>query len=132
MQDEAEVFARRIWAAGGTVCFDGFEGMPHCFAMVPWNKLGRMALNNWAGFCRDAVLGGVERREMGTWTDKHDVVKQVALGDLGMRAEGCGREEDLDDVLVGKLLAEQKEWRVRLEGELRDRWGRGSEDALLK
>ena len=122
MQDEAEVFARRIYAAGGTVVFDGYEGMPHCFSMIPWNRAGRTALANWAAFCRQAVTGIVERREHGTWTDKHGTVKEVKLMDLGMSGEGEGHErEDLDDVMVDKLMAEQREWRVRLEEELRAR-----------
>jgi hypothetical protein len=123
MQDEAEVFARRVYAAGGTVLFDGYEGMPHCFSVVPWNRAGRAAFGNWAAFCRQAVSGNrVEQRDFAIWTDKHGIVKEVKLVTLGMRENrnGCVRDFDLDDDMVEKLMAQQKEWRVRLERELRD------------
>ena len=123
MQDETEVFARRVYAAGGTIVFDGYEGMPHCFSMVPWNRAGRTAFGNWAAFCRQAVSrNGVERRDFAIWTDKHGAVKEVKLMTLGMRENGDGsaRDFDLDDEMVEKMMAEQKEWRVKLERKLRD------------
>lgn len=124
MQDEAEVFARRVYFAGGAVIFDGYEGMPHCFSMVPWNRAGRTAFGNWAAFCRQTVTwSGVERRDFATWTNKYGRVKEVKLMDLGMRDEGQGHamEMDLDDVIIDKLMANQKEWRVRLEEKLRSK-----------
>ncbi|TVY82066.1 Esterase [Lachnellula suecica] len=124
MQDEAEVFARRVYAAGGTVGFDGYEGMPHCFSMIPWNRAGRSAFSNWATFCRQAVRGGVARVDYGTWTNKHGAVRAVGLMELGMCIQGevRVRDEDLDDVMVDQAIATQKAWRVRLEESLRIKW----------
>jgi acetyl esterase/lipase len=122
--DEAEVFARRVYAAGGTVGFDGYEGMPHCFSMIPWNRAGRSAFANWAAFCKQAVRGGVERVDYGTWTNKHGAVRAVSLVELGMCTQGGVqvRDANLDDVMVDQFLATQKEWRVRLEEKLIAEW----------
>lgn len=117
MQDEAEVFARRVYAAGSTVIFDGYVGMPHCFAMMPWNEAGRTAFNNCASFCKAAVKGGLERRDFATWTDKHGLTKTVKMPSLGMR--NSEREIDLDDSLVDQLLERQRRWRIELEQKLR-------------
>ncbi|TVY23886.1 Esterase [Lachnellula hyalina] len=121
MQDEAEVFARRVYEAGGTVGFDGYEGMPHGFSMIPWNKAGRSAFTNWAAFCKQAVGGGIQRVDYGTWTNKHGVVRVVSLMDLGMRRQGGVqvRDEDLDDAKVDQYMAIQRDWRVKLEEQLR-------------
>lgn len=59
MQDEVEVFARKVHmgnqGGNGRVVCDGYEGMPHCFGMFPWNRAGWKAMRNWAGFCRAVV-----------------------------------------------------------------------------
>ena len=141
MQDEAEVWSRRLASAGVRVEFDGYEGMPHCFAMVPWNAAGRSAFEEWARFCRECVLdarkdigqdesngdGNGNEKSKATWTDKHGNVKEVRTEDLGMMAEGEGheREGDLDDRLVDEFLAYQREWRVEREVEIQEEWQRG-------
>ncbi|KAF7960037.1 hypothetical protein EAE96_001637 [Botrytis aclada] len=117
MQDEAEVFARRLHEAGATVTFDGYVGMPHCFALMPWNKAGRTAFENCANFCVDAVQGKVKSNSFGSWTDKEGNIKTVELGKLGKMDNE--RKLDLDDVLVNKLLEKQRRWRVDLEKKLR-------------
>ncbi|KAF7899034.1 uncharacterized protein EAF01_008247 [Botrytis porri] len=118
MQDEAEVFARRLHEAGGTVIFDGYMGMPHCFALMPWNKAGRTAFENCASFCVEAVRGKVNSGNFGSWTNKDGTVETVELAKLGMR--NSERKVDLDDALVDKLLEKQRRWRVELEKKLRN------------
>jgi acetyl esterase/lipase len=115
MQDEAEVFARRVYSAGSAVLFDGYVGMPHCFSMVPWNWQGRQAQKNWGRFCRDAVNGEIQRTHLGTWTRKNRVITKVELGALGMWY-------DLDDAKVSELLAEQRERRIVLERRMLEEW----------
>lgn len=122
MTDECEVVARRIHAAGSTVMFDGYTGMPHAFSVLPWNRAGRRALDNWAEFCVEAAQGSVKRREVGTWYDKHGVVREVKLAGLGIRDVVSGRGEDLTDKVVRGMMRVQKEWRVRLDEELRREW----------
>ena len=123
MQDETEVFARRVDSVGSTVVFDGYEGMPHCFAMMPWNRNERSCLGNWAYFCSEAVLskGDLNRKEHGTWVDVHGVKREVRLDELGMQKgdKSHRRKASLDDLTVDTLLAEQRDWRVRLEKEMR-------------
>jgi acetyl esterase/lipase len=114
LQDETEVLARRLDEVDVTVAFDGYEGMPHCFSMVPWNSLGITARRKWAHFCRDAVQGSLHRREHADWTDKAGAVKHVKFCDLGM-----SHDEPLDDITVNKKLAQQRDRRERLEKQLR-------------
>ena len=122
MQDESEVFSRRVHEAGGTVVFDGYKGMPHCFAVFPFNAAGRTAFSNWARFCRDSASSGVRRRDCGTWTDKFGEMRNVKLSRLGTRdGEWHGRDIDLDDETVNRMLTIQREWREKLEGSLRAR-----------
>ena len=135
MQDEAEVFARRLHAAGATVTFDGFKGMPHCFAMVPWNQAGRLAFQNQAAFCRHAAAAAVGPSRA-SWTDKDGRTEVVSFEDLGRSRDGQGHERDveLDDATVDRLLGNQRAWRVKLEREIREKWieekGGGKERAL--
>ncbi len=123
MQDETEVFARRVYSAGSPVEFDGYEGMPHCFAMMPWNRNERSCLGSWANFCREAVRtkGKVERKGYGTWVDVHGAKREIALDGLGMQKGDAShrRKISLDDLTVDTLLAEQRDWRIRLEKEIR-------------
>lgn len=128
MQDEAEVFARRVWEGAGdarnVVVFEGYVGMPHCFAsMMSWTRAARTAGGNAAGFCRDVVGGeGVERRGEGSWMEKDGSLGLVGMERLGMREErwdGFGRREDLGDEKVNELMAVQRKWRMELEARLR-------------
>ncbi|KAF2420529.1 hypothetical protein EJ08DRAFT_598345 [Tothia fuscella] len=115
MQDEAEVFGRKVFESGGSVVFDGYVGMPHCFGMVPWNWMGRQAMRNWGRFCGDVVNGKVDRVGVGSWTRKDGCVAKVELGSLGM-------QHGLSDDRVEELLAEQKERRVVLEKAMLKEW----------
>ncbi|KAL9106810.1 MAG: hypothetical protein Q9227_008232 [Pyrenula ochraceoflavens] len=133
IQDEAEVFARRVYSAGSTVIFEGYVGMPHCFVIIlPFNRRRNIAYENWGAFSRQAVqTAGVERRNHGTWLDKNGTLWEVGLDQLGMQGQGRGyearhgRKEDLDDIKVERLLNEQREWRVRLEQDIRQKWKQG-------
>ncbi|KAF7872298.1 hypothetical protein EAF04_003222 [Stromatinia cepivora] len=118
MQDEAEILARRIHEAGGTAIFDGYVGMPHCFAMMPWNEAGRTAFANCATFCVEAVHGRITRKSFGLWTNKHGKFESIQLEKLGM--SNNERKVDLDDILVNELLEKQRRWRIDLEKSLRD------------
>lgn len=130
MQDEAEVFARRVYSAGPrgqgqVVVFDGFEGMPHCFAMFGWNWAGRRAMANWGRFCRDVVAeAGAGERLVGTWTNgRTGVVKEIRLMELGLSRIGCWYDrERLDDSTVDARLQNGRRWRVELNDEMVRQW----------
>jgi hypothetical protein len=113
MQDESEVFARRLQMAGATVVFDGSEGMPHCFAVVPWTQRGFSALGRWGTFCRDPAVC----KASASWTNKSGERMEVHLFELGMSG---GR--NLDDVTVKELMARQRKRRVILEQCLVEQW----------
>ena len=137
--DEAEVLARRVYESarvgiekggeGGMVVFDGFEGMPHCFAVVPFNWAGREGLKRWGRFCGDVVRGKsgerVSRSGRATWTSsKTGLVREVGLGELGMTHVGCGyeRKTRLDDEEVDRRIEGGMRWRVMLEEEMIRKW----------
>src|SRR5665213_141146 len=55
--------------AGASVVFQGYEGMPHCFAMIfGTSPAGKDCFEGWAEFCVEAVNKRVERRTTGRWT----------------------------------------------------------------
>lgn len=137
MQDEAEVVARRMHEAGGDVRFEGYVGMPHCFALLLPNASGKRAWEGYAEFCRQAVglkvelvvekRAGMEvegRRGWGVWIDKKGNRRRVQLERLGLDADGLGPggRVPLDDETVSKMMAEQKDWRVKLEQEMMAEW----------
>lgn len=124
MQDEVEVLARRLRAAGGTVIFDGFIGMPHCFAIIPWNWAGRLAFQRQAAFCRTAVAARGVGASLASWICKNGTRKFVKFEELGMNREGEEPERavELDDETVDRLLRQQRAWRVRMEREIQERW----------
>lgn len=137
MQDEAEVFARRVFSADPerqVVVFDGYQGMPHCFAMFPWNWAGRTAMQHWADFCRNAVLpASIGWTDLGTWTDgKTREVKEIRLQDLGLNSVGCWYEgERLDDHTVDARLEDGRRWRMELDAKMVQKWQREREAASL-
>ncbi|OAP63299.1 hypothetical protein AYL99_02526 [Fonsecaea erecta] len=58
LEDEITILARRMHQGGGVVDFVGYEGMPHCFAMVfPKNSKSRDCFERQANFCSDVVNG---------------------------------------------------------------------------
>ncbi len=136
MQDEAEVWSRRVSGGGGRVVFEGYEGMPHCFGVVPWGWAGWRAMGSWARFCRDVVEGHgrhelykqgshSENKSAATWTSsKTGEVKSVRIEDLGVTQIGCGydRKVALDDTEVDRRVEEGMRWRVELEEHLMTEW----------
>jgi acetyl esterase/lipase len=122
MQDETEVFARRIFGADPEkqiVIFDGYAGMPHCFALFPWNWAGRTAMQRWGRFCNAVVYdkGPMKMRARATWTSSNKAkgVVEVILTQLAMTNVGCWcQRERLDDHVVDEKLTEAREWRIKL------------------
>lgn len=115
MQDESEVLARRLDTARAKVMFDGSEGMPHCFAVVPWTQRGFSALERWGSFCRDPDL----YKSSATWTKKSGETVKVNCSELAMSG---GR--NLDDATVEKLMLRERERREGLETSLVEQWKR--------
>jgi acetyl esterase/lipase len=116
MQDETEVLARRLHAAGAVVDFNGHEGMPHCFAVVPWTQRGLSALERWGVFCRDPA----SCTPGASWTSKDGRRRAVALSELAM---SDGRA--LDDAVVERRMARQRERRILLERRMGEQWKMG-------
>ena len=58
LTDEGKVVARRIAQQGGTVTWQEYEAMPHCFSMMFEHLDGsKRCLASWAKFMRDVVEG---------------------------------------------------------------------------
>ena len=132
MQDESEVWGRRVWEGGTRVVFEGFEGMPHCFAVVPWGWAGWEGLRRWGRFCGDVARRGQDgdkgRRSVATWTSsKTGQVREVRLEDLGKTQMGSGYERrvKLDNDEVDRRIDDGVRWRIELEEELVRQWRSG-------
>ncbi|EXJ82924.1 hypothetical protein A1O3_06740 [Capronia epimyces CBS 606.96] len=58
LEDEATVLARRMHQGGVPLSLVGYEGMPHCFAMIfPTSPTGKDCFERWGKFCSDVVKG---------------------------------------------------------------------------
>jgi acetyl esterase/lipase len=124
LMDNATAAARTIWRAGGRVEFVGYEGMPHCFAMVFGNE---DCFARWGAFCVDVTVGEDAagkgaRRETGTWvrtlrrkgtgTGAGYETYEVGLGEICGMAKG---------EVLGRMRAAKKKVVVR-EEELVRKW----------
>lgn len=121
MQDEAEVFARRVAQARVPICFEGFIGMPHCFGMVPWSASGRRAFKGWAGFCARSVENPESLADgYACWIDKLGDTRRLEVIALGLERDGVEKESrtPLTDDTVDRLMAEAKAWRVEDEAKM--------------
>ncbi|TLD35925.1 lipase esterase protein [Venturia nashicola] len=113
MQDESEILARRLHDAGATVMFDGSEGMPHCFAVVPWTQRGFSALERWGSFCKDPAVS----KASVSWIKKSGEATKVDFSELAISGE-----RNLNDETVEKLMIRERERRVVLEASLVEKW----------
>lgn len=58
LEDEVLILARRMHQGGGVVELVGYEGMPHCFAMIfPTSASGSDCYRRWCAFCSEVVQG---------------------------------------------------------------------------
>lgn len=58
LEDEILILARRMHEGGGVVELVGYEGMPHCFAMIfPTSASGSDCYRRWGTFCSEVVQG---------------------------------------------------------------------------
>jgi len=101
LADEIRVLARRLDAQGVRVRWEGFEAMPHCFAMLlEGSAVSERCFDGWARWM-SGVVGGQEVSEGATW----------------VRAKGAG-EEVVD--MQGLTGLRDEEVRAFMEG-ARDR-----------
>ena len=64
LTDSILLTARRLFQSNTYVELRGYEGMPHCFAMVfPSSPAGRDCFRRWADFCLDAVSGTLSNKK---------------------------------------------------------------------
>lgn len=68
LEDEIVVFARRLHQGGTIVDLVGYEGMPHCFAMLFATSLhGIDCYERWTTFCSDVVEGKAPTVSKALW-----------------------------------------------------------------
>ncbi|KAK6373637.1 uncharacterized protein PV06_10270 [Exophiala oligosperma] len=68
LEDEITLMARKMHQGGGIVDFAGFEGMPHCFAMVfPASPMARDCFERWAKFCSNTTQGERRKSSRACW-----------------------------------------------------------------
>lgn len=125
LSDEIKVVVGRCvraGAGGGRVRYEGFEAMPHCFAMVlEGSKVAERCFNGWAGWMK-GVVGGV--REGGTTSEAE---AEVPLsGGVWIAAPGL-EETEVDLEAVTELGDEEVEGLMRREMASRiEVWEEGS------
>lgn len=168
MTDETEVFMRRLAEAktqhpedmtasetdsnttlstqpaslqwfDGEIVFDGYIGMPHTFAVIPYNQAGSQAGKNRAEHIKKAVsdltslLPGKEQstvigsgpRKIGraSWTNVKTMKETaIPIADLGITSEFSGytRVQPLTDEFMFTKVEEGRSFRVELERRLRE------------
>jgi acetyl esterase/lipase len=103
LEDEIAIVARRMHQAGVDITFDGYEGMPHCFAMIfPQQPMGRECMRTWAAFITDSVERNAEKGKA-TWAKAlSDPVERVEV-DFGEL------KRELGDEAVEGLLRDKRE-----------------------
>ena len=115
-EDEVRVVARRMYQAGVAVVFDGYEGQPHCFAMIfSQSPAGRQCYAAWSEFCTKAVAGEVQRRETGTWMKA--LSNPPTFDEFKLDEEGI-----LSDGEVDRALVEARAKYLQKEQDLRAKW----------
>ena len=68
LEDEIAILARRMHQGGGLVQFVGYEGMPHCFAMIfPTTPMGRDCFRRQVKFITDVVNGSGPATSEAVW-----------------------------------------------------------------
>lgn len=105
LADEIRVVTRRLAKAGVCVRWEGFEAMPHCFAMVlDGSVVGERCFKGWADWMVRLVEGG----EMGSgavWIRAKTGVEEV------VRFEDL---TDLEDEEVKRLMDDTRDERCRV------------------
>jgi acetyl esterase/lipase len=115
-EDEIAVVARRLHNAGVTVIFDGYEGMPHCFAMIFQDSIAsKHCFTAWGNFCVEAVEGRVVKRETGTWMKAF--TNPPAFDEVELSQISAVTDADAD-----RALLETRDKLMKLENELRETW----------
>ncbi|KEF60380.1 uncharacterized protein A1O9_01940 [Exophiala aquamarina CBS 119918] len=68
LEDEILILARRMHQGGGVVELVGYEGMPHCFAMIfPRSVSGSDCYQRWGTFCSEVVQGRGTITSQASW-----------------------------------------------------------------
>lgn len=146
MTDETEVIIRRLAEARGTfkdakkhagkIVFDGYIGMPHTFAFIPFNRAGVKADRTRAEHIKNAVshlneeftaehYSSTQSDNVGraSWTNAKTMqVTIIAFTDLGLTSEFSGytRADPLTNDYVFAKVEQGRAFRVDLERRLRE------------
>lgn len=116
LEDEITLMARKMDQGGGIVEFAGYEGMPHCFAMVfPASPMGRDCFERWAKFCSDSTQGRRRKSSRASWAKAFSnppVHQDVELNQI----------TQISDEDVFKFMKERKEQAISREQKALTKW----------
>jgi acetyl esterase/lipase len=116
LEDEIAVVARRLHSADVDVVFDGYEGMPHCFAMIfPHSIASKHCFTSWSNFCRDVVEGKVVRKETGTWMKAFSNPPEFDEVELSQISA-------VTDAAVDQGLVEVRDQAMKRESDMQKTW----------
>lgn len=86
LEDEDCILAQKLHQANVPVAFDGYEGMPHCFAMIfIGSAASKACFAATAKFCVDVVAGALEASDNGRWMTAFSnppAFREVSLNEL--------------------------------------------------
>jgi hypothetical protein len=116
LEDEIVVMARKMHEGGGIVQVIGYEGMPHCFAMIfPTSVVGTDCFERWAAFCSQVSNGTDPVTTEVMWAKAFS--KPVQFNKVAMDAAST-----LTDAEVLNSMRKMKEHGTARETEHLGRW----------
>lgn len=116
LEDEITVVARRLHCAGVSVVFDGYEGMPHCFAMIFRDSIAaKNCFASWSQFCVEAIQGKVVRSHVGTWMKAFSNLAKFDEVELNKISE-------FSDAAVDQRLLKARTEAMKRESDMQETW----------
>lgn len=116
LEDEITILARRMHQGGGLVNFVGYEGMPHCFAMMfPTTPKGRDCFERQAKFISEVVNGTGPTSSEAVWV-------KAFSNPPSTRSLDFGDISPLTDPQVSEAIARMQDFARQREGEALKQW----------
>ena len=117
LTDNATAAARQIHAAGGTVHFVGYEGMPHCFGMIFRTE---DCFARWAKFIVDVTTDPKQVRKLDTGTWVKSLTKPLQTYEVELPVINTLSDEEAQGLMQAakaKTVAREKELVMKWEQE---------------
>ncbi|KAJ9610401.1 hypothetical protein H2200_005178 [Cladophialophora chaetospira] len=125
LEDEITILARRMHEGGGSVHFVGYEGMPHCFAMVfPTTTKSKDCFDRQAKFITDVVNGTGPKSSEAVWV-------KAFTNPLEPRQLDFEHLSTITDEAVSEAIEKMRNHAIRREQEALQKWNEQRSRAKL-